>query len=332
MAPRILVFGTGSIGAVYAYIFSRAVGPSNVYTVCRSNYAVASEQGFTINSTIFGHNLNVRPRVVRTVADAVCLSQGTPFDYIVISAKAIPTTPSLPELIRPAVSQHTTIVLIQNGIAIEEIYAVAFPSNPILSCVVYLPATQTTPGTIAHREIELLHIGAYPHTTEASHPSAAAAAAFASLIQAGGASAQLHDDIQLERWSKLLVNASWNPVCALSRSRDAQFLASSSYGLQLIRALMLEIAAIAQASGYASISTAKVDYQISRARVRDLPGIEPSMLADASAARNMEVDAIVGNAVRIAEDKGVDVPLLRAVYALVKGLDSSFTREREKEG
>ncbi len=118
MSPRILIFGTGSIGAVYAYIFCRAVSPENVFTVCRSNYEVASSQGFTINSSLFGQNLNVRPQIVRTVDEAVSRSGGKPFDYVVVTAKAIPSTPSIPDQIAPAVSSNTTIAVIQNGIAV----------------------------------------------------------------------------------------------------------------------------------------------------------------------------------------------------------------------
>ncbi|EXJ92828.1 2-dehydropantoate 2-reductase [Capronia epimyces CBS 606.96] len=327
MVPRILIVGTGSIGSVYAYIFSRTVSAANVFTVCRSNYEVVSRQGLTINSTVFGQNLKVRPQVVRSVDEAVAESEGQPFDYVVVTAKAIPSTPSIPDQLRAAVSENTTIVLIQNGIGIEDIYRSAFPSNPILSCVVYLPATQIAPGTVQHSEVELLHIGTYPATAPPQHKDSAER--LAALLHAGGASAKVHQDVQQQRWSKLLVNASWNPICALSRSRDAQFLHSSPYAPDLIEGVMLEIAAIAQASGYPSISSSVVDYQIGRATARSLPGVEPSMLADAGSGRNMEVDAIVGNALRIAEEKGVDTPLLRAVYTLLNALDGSFTRARQ---
>ncbi|OAP60286.1 hypothetical protein AYL99_05288 [Fonsecaea erecta] len=329
--PRVLVFGTGSVGAVYAWILFRPVGSANLYTVCRSNYAVASTAGFTINSTIFGDGLNFKPQVVRTVDEAVSQSGAKPFDYIVVTAKAIQTTPSMPEQLRPAISPHTTIVLIQNGIAIEEPYRTLYPENPLLSCVVYLPATQIAPAVIAHREVELLHIGTYPSNAPREHR--VAADSFAKLLNAGGGSTQVHEDVQPQRWSKLMVNASWNPVCALSRSRDAQFLRSSppEFSLNLIKSLMTEIASIAQAWGYDNINAETIEYQINRAKVRELPGIEPSMLADAKVGARMEVDAIVGNAVRLAEEKGVQTPLLKGIYALVKALDASFQRELEKK-
>ncbi len=329
MAPRVLIFGTGAIGSVYTYIFSRAVSAANVFTVCRSNYEAASSQGFTINSSLFGQNINVRPQVVRTVEEAVSRSDGKAFDFIVVTAKSIPGTPSLPDQILPAVSPGTSIALIQNGIAIEGIYHSKFPDNALLSCVVYLPATQTSPGIVSHGEVERLHIGTYPATAPTTHKSAAEG--LAALIRSGGGTAVVHEDVQTERSGKLLVNASWNPICALSRSRDGHFLRSSPSAPEFVKSVMLEIASIAQASGYSSVDTSLIEHQLQRAKVRPLPGVEPSMLADALAGRNMEVDAIVGNALKIAREKGVDTPLLNGIYALLKALDQSFDRARRQQ-
>lgn len=319
MAARILVFGTGSIGTVYAFILSRAVPASNVVTVCRSNFKAASKNGFTIHSTLWGENLNVRPVVVCSVDEAVALDTESHFDYVIICSKALPTVPSTAELIKAAISAKTTIVLIQNGIATEQPYSKLFPDNPLLSTVVYLPATQIEPGIVQHKEVELLHIGPYPASSNTEPASR-----FAGLLNAGGASTKVHEDVQFERWSKLLVNASWNPICALSRSRDAQVLKSSPDAKDLVRELMLEIAAIANACGYPGIDTALVDYQLGRAAVREPPGVQPSMMVDSLAGRNMEVEAIVGNVVRLAKEHGVRTPMLRTIYVLATALNSSF--------
>ncbi|KAK8108663.1 hypothetical protein PG984_014464 [Apiospora sp. TS-2023a] len=328
MAPRILVFGTGSVGSVYTYLLSKAVPSSNITAICRSNYEVASQHGFTIHSTLWGNDLNVKPTIARTVGNAVALSNGEAFDYIVVCSKALPTKPSTAELIRPAVSAHTAIVLIQNGVAIEEPYADAFSDNPLLSTVVYLPATQVQPAVVEHKEVELLHVGTYP-ATGVSAAAKDAAKAFVELLAAAGATAKLHDDVQAERWTKLLVNASWNPVCALTRSRDVQFLGSrEGEALDFIRDAMREIASVAQAYGYGNVNEEMIEFQIGRARARKAPGVQPSMLADALAGKSMEVDAIVGNVVKLAKQRGVAVPMLRTIYLLASGLDSSFSREQ----
>src|SRR5450756_1084693 len=106
MAARILIFGTGSIGTVYAYVLSRAVPVSNIFTVCRSNFEVASKDGFTIHSSLWGEKLNVRPVVVRSVGEAVACDISSHFDYVIVCSKALPTVPSTADLIKPAVSSN----------------------------------------------------------------------------------------------------------------------------------------------------------------------------------------------------------------------------------
>ena len=50
----------------------------------------------------------------------------------------------------------------------------------------------------------------------------------------------------------------------------------------------------------------------------------PSMLADIRADRRTEVDFIIGSLVREGDRTGVDVPLSRALYRLVKARDRSY--------
>jgi 2-dehydropantoate 2-reductase len=53
-------------------------------------------------------------------------------------------------------------------------------------------------------------------------------------------------------------------------------------------------------------------------------GKEPSMLTDVRNGRAMETEAILGNAVRIAKEKGVVVKGLNLLYILLKGKDYSM--------
>ncbi|KAL1631176.1 hypothetical protein SLS56_004422 [Neofusicoccum ribis] len=318
---RVLIFGAGSIGSVYAWVLTRA--GAQVTCVCRSNYEHVREHGFTINSQVFGDALRVAPTVVDA---ATAPPVDEPWDFILVCTKAFPgASPSGPSLVAPAVaSPRTAIVLVQNGIGIEEEWHAAFPQNPILSGVVYLPATQTAPGVVDMGGLERLEVGAFPATPVAE---ATQLGEFMELVQRGGATILVYDDIQPRRWAKMLVNAAWNPTCALARQSDADFLQSSPHGPDLVWAVMLEIVRLAQACGYAEITEDEARHQLARAQARvGTSGVEPSMLADAKAGRPLEVEAIVGNAIKIAQEKDVPVPNLTTLYALAKGLDKGIQR------
>ncbi|KAF2195804.1 2-dehydropantoate 2-reductase [Zopfia rhizophila CBS 207.26] len=316
--PKILLFGAGSVGTVYLYLLSKV---SSITAVCRSNYDTVRKNGFIINSSLFGQGIHFIPNAVRDCAEAAS-ADSKPFDYIVVCSKVIPGT--IPQLIAPAITPgHTIIVLIQNGIGIEDEYATAFPTNPIISCVVYLPATQRPAGVIRHGEIERLELGAYP-----SNAPSAPARVFTELIRAAGATAELYDDVQAKRWFKLLANASWNPICALTLCTDAEFMVSSSLATDLALEIMLEVCAIAEAYGY-TISREEAEYQLGRAKARiyHKNGVEPSMLQDVRGGRKMEVEAIVGNAVRMGKEKEVAAPKLEMLYVLATALDSQMGKK-----
>ncbi|KAF2478329.1 2-dehydropantoate 2-reductase [Lindgomyces ingoldianus] len=319
--PKVLLFGAGGVGTVYLYLLSKV---SSITAVCRSNYDIVKKDGFIINSSLFGQNIHFTPDVVRDCSEAASLDP-RPFDFIIVCSKATPAT--IPRLIAPAVTPGcTTIALIQNGIGIEDEYIEAFPANPLVSCVVYLPATQRPLGVIKHGEIERLEIGSYPSSASSEH-----AKAFAELFASAGATAELYEDVQSMRWFKLLANASWNPLCALTQCTDAEFMESSSPATGLVFDIMLEVCDIAKAYGY-TISRHEAEHQLGRAKARiyHKSGVEPSMLQDVRSGRKLEVEAIVGNAVRMGKAKGVKCEKLEMLYVLATALDSQVRRDVER--
>ena len=324
---NILLLGAGAVGAVYVYNFMQA--GANVTAICRSNYEAVKKNGFTMRSIRFG-DVHYTPTVVRTAAEAA--SQGISWDYIVACSKCMPgSTPALGDIIKAAVGPKTAIVLIQNGINIETEIAAMYPNNPLLSCVVYLPTTQISPGVIDYgasqnETLNILEIGTYPSSAAQAHKDVAEH--LADLVKKGGGNADVFDDIQPRRWGKLVVNAAWNPISALSLSSDADFLRSSPGAVDLVRNVMLEIVAIAKAMDIQGVDEALAETHLDRHRARTV-GKEPSMLTDVRENRPFEVEAIVGNAVRLAEEYGVKVPLLNAIYALAKGLYEAGVRSRQ---
>ncbi|KAK1083191.1 hypothetical protein LTR33_003415 [Friedmanniomyces endolithicus] len=319
-APKVLLHGSGAIGTIYVYLLQKA--GCHVTAVCRSNYEAATTKGFIIDSEMYGKGIRIRPKIVRTPSEAV---EYGPYDYVVVCTKALPEA-NTAETIAPAVTERTTcIVLIQNGIGIEDEYAERFPDNPLVSCVVYLPTTQVEPGRIEMANFELLEIGTFPASAYNSHANVKGAAdTLLAKLKEGGSNVNFYSDIQEKRWNKLLLNASWNPICALTLSRDVAFLASSAAGEKLVSDVMQEVVAISQALGYTAITPAMAEDQMTRATDRKGGrGIEPSMLVDVLNGRRMEVEFILGVPVKVAKSLGVDVPRMETLYALSKALDEA---------
>jgi 2-dehydropantoate 2-reductase len=87
----------------------------------------------------------------------------------------------------------------------------------------------------------------------------------------------------------------------------------------VIRALMEEVASVARA----------LDVELPLGIEKRMDGAaavgehKTSMLQDLEAGKPLEVDALLGAVVELADEKGVPVPSLQTVYALTKLLDSA---------
>ncbi|KAG2417289.1 hypothetical protein HFD88_008508 [Aspergillus terreus] len=330
MAPSVLLFGVGSVGGVYLYQLQQA--GCTVTAVCRSNYDAVQQHGFTLQSKQFG-TVTYRPdHLVRTLSD--CPPDAV-YDYLIVTTKSFPASSNsrspLAEQLQPALANrpNTAIVLAQNGIEIEPEIAAAFPANPILSAVISLPAAQIAPGIIEHPEtLNVLELGTYPADAPAAHK--ASAQVLAQRMRAGGSDVSVLEDVQTARWAKLIVNASWNPVCALALCTDGDFLrCSDPFARDLVWGIMMEIVALAKAAGVPGVDeeAAAKRMAVATRRAETRTGREPSMLQDVRQGRLFEVEAIVGNAVRLGRKWGVAMPRLETVYALAKGRYEAMVRE-----
>lgn len=319
-APRILLHGSGAIGTIYVYLLSEA--GHSVTAVCRSNYSVAKSKGFFIDSEKYGHGIRIHPQIVESTTEA---AGSEPYDYVIVATKALPESETS-KVIAPVVNEgRTTIVLIQNGIGIEDEYSKAFPNNPLLSCVAYLPTTQISPGHVQMGGFERLEVGSFPANSYSEDERVRESAEkFVAILRDSGSDTRRYDDVQEKRWNKLLINAPWNPICALTLSRDVAFLSSSDIAASIVEDVMLEVVKIAEKLGYTSINASAAKEQLQRATRRvGGKGIEPSMLVDVLNGRRMEVEAILGNPVRLAKTLNIQVPKLELLYVLLKALDEA---------
>jgi 2-dehydropantoate 2-reductase len=180
-----------------------------------------------------------------------------PFDYILLVTKNCPDIPpSIATLIAPAVTPGTTkLVMIQNGINIEKPLFKAFPKNIVLSGVSMIDAHEKESGTIFHEYHDLLYIGAFHNTSPTAHHSKEiedeAAREFIEIYNAAGKSTvEFNEDVQWARWRKLVFNATFNPLCAITGLDDGKLRLTDGAVEGLLRPAMNEVVATAKALGY----------------------------------------------------------------------------------
>ncbi|KAF9512531.1 hypothetical protein BS47DRAFT_1345303 [Hydnum rufescens UP504] len=326
-----LVFGLGGIGGIYALILKRSKKTS-ISTVARSNYGVVKAHGLQVQSPIFGDETLLFDNVYDASSSAKPEHE---FSYIVVSTKALPQVkPSLVESISPYVTSGaagTTIVLLQNGVGIEDEIRRRWPENCFITGVVWIAASQTALGTVRHYRATSTTIGPFnisslglksptsPHELERLDT-------FAKMLVHGGGEVSVVPDhilMQTERWVKVAWNCAWNPLTALTDLDTASYLGSSTWAEPMARRLVHEVVAVAKGLGLELDADGKIREDAIIESVKHEP-LTTSMRNDTHNHRPMEVEAILGYPLTCAKSLGIDTPVLETLYLLMNAIDGRF--------
>ena len=91
---------------------------------------------------------------------------------------------------------------------------------------------------------------------------------------------------------------------------------------------MLEAVAVAKATGVPDIDESLPDELLARAKT--IPEMYSSMYHDREALRPMEIEVILGHAVREGRRVGSETPTLDCLYALLAAIDKKMKAQREQ--
>ena len=300
---KILLFGTGAVGSFYGSILAR--GGAAVSAVCRSDYDIVKDRGIEIKS--INGDFHFSPhKVFRSASEC-----DESYDYIIVALKALPQVDTV-SIIKDAVSENTSIVLLQNGINIEEPVAAAFPENEIISVLAFICVTRIDYGLIDHQDHGRVALGTYPGGISAK------AGKLSDIFKQGGVSADAVEDVIAARWQKLMWNAPFNPLSVISGGADTRTMLGSDIFTELIKDVMKEVADLSIADGH------PLDYKMIDTTVNNTYKMTPyktSMLLDYENRRPMEVEVILGNAVKIGEKYGLNIPRLKTLYSILSFMD-----------
>jgi 2-dehydropantoate 2-reductase len=337
MPVNILVVGAGAIGAFYASRLA-VVQSASVSVICRSNYKAVKANGFQVTSPQYGDYIFTPANTFANPDEA--RRSGIQWDYIVVSTKALPDISDDSTILEGLVGDKTAIVLIQNGLGVEEPYAKRFPRAAICSAVTIATCAQPEHGQIKHNRWTRINSGPYlPHLDTGGSKDTDARIteqneAFIALLKEGGikdAEAYSHAKLQLVRWHKIAINASFNPSSVLTLSSPNASLASDPEVAIHLKGVMTEILKTApKILGQPMPEEFATPDKILASTRKNTSGSRPSMAIDWDAGKKMEIEAILGNPIRIARERGFEMPRLQTLYAMVRMAQE--VRDKRKEG
>ena len=302
MIDRICVVGAGVIGSLFAAHLARVADVSCL--VRRADHAQALND----------HGLRVSGRhdFVARVTAATDPAELADADLVIVSTKATGL-----EQAAAALTGHfpgATVMTTQNGLGAEEIVR-AHGSWPLVSAVTFMSGTKHSDTHVEYVLDTETWIGPYGDTPFDFVQQIAA------LLHAAELKAQALPDLRPAQWSKLIFNATVNGVAALTRLPHDFHFADAEHMGGLVEGLMVEGKRVAAAAG---IELHDDPWEMNVLATQRGSAHFPSMLEDVEAQRPTEVELINGALVQEAERTGIEAPLQTALYALVKGRESSY--------
>jgi len=305
MIERVCVVGGGVIGSLFAGHLAQICDVS-VLTRRQEHAEALEREGLRISgrSDLQAH--------VHAATDAATLGD---VDLAIVATKANGLEGALGSM--TGAFPDATVMTVLNGLGAEEI-AREHGDWPLVSAVTFMSGTKHSDTHVEYILDTETWLGPFEDTPYERVQEIAA------LIEASGLHVEALPDLRPAQWSKLIFNASVNPVAALTRlPHDPHFAAESEptdLG-HLVHGLVDEGKAVARAAG---IELHDDPWEMNVLATQRGSAHYPSMLEDVEAERKTEIELITGSLVREAERHAVPVPLHTALYALVKGKEDSW--------
>jgi 2-dehydropantoate 2-reductase len=326
---KFLIAGAGAIGA---YIGARmAQAGFDVTLFARGPHLRAmQEHGVQVKTADGDGNFTARPRVVGSLEEVGAV------DVVFLGVKAH-ALPQLAPQLKPVLGPDTTVVSTQNGIPYFQGFggeweglrlecvdpggaiSAAIPARSVVGSIVYFATEIPSPGVIHHIEGNRITLGE-PDGTRSDRIRQIAEALIAS-----GLRCPVTTRIRHEIWVKVLGNASFNPVSALTRATLVQMARDPGVS-SVIRNIMQEVEAVSQKLGMEL--PVSIDQRIAGAE--KVGEHKTSMLQDLEAGRPMELEALVGAVVELGERVGLPMTVTRTVYNCTKLLATSAASQPQK--
>ncbi len=326
---RFLIAGAGAIGA---YIGARmAHAGFDVTLFARGPHLRAmQERGVEVKSS--EGDFVARPAI------AGSLEEVGPADIVFLGVKAH-GLPQLAPRLKPVLGPDTTVVSTQNGIPwwyfhgfggeweglrLERVdpggvISAAIEARRVVGSIVYFSTEITAPGVIQHIEGNRISLG------EPDGSRSDRCRQIAEALIASGLRCPVTTRLRHEIWVKVLGNASFNPVSALTRATLVQMVRDPGVS-SVIRNIMQEGATVSHKLGM----ELPVSIEQRMAGAEKVGEHKTSMLQDLEAGRPMELEALVGAVVELGERVGLPMTYTKAVYHCTKLLAECATGKKLK--
>ena len=311
-----MIYGGGAVGLGMASCLLRSGCAVDI--VGRAKTVAALKEAGLVRTGIFGES-RAAPDTFGASTGLAEL-EGASYDFILVCTKSYDSAGAAQDLCMHGgkLGNVATLILLQNGWGNAECFTKSFAADRVYS-------GRVITGFHRHRpnEVEVtVHADAI-HVGSLFGADVSAVKELCRAIREGGVPCETSADVGRDLWAKMLYNCALNPLGAILRVPYGALVEQATTRV-LMDSIVGEVFAVMTVAGFRTHwKTAEGFLKVFYERlVPDTAEHESSMLQDLAAGKRTEIEALNGAVLRLADGHGCGVPHNRAVYNLIKFVES----------
>ena len=310
----VAVMGAGAVGSYFGGMLARA--GARVTLIGRPKHAEAiRKDGLLLDTVTFKEyvamNASADPADVR---DA---------QFILFCVKTLDTE-NAARAIAPHLSPNAIVISLQNGV--DNVARIRAASGiDALPAVVYVAAALPEPGHVKHSGRGEWIVGEYAGAASPSASAKSRPERVAEICAAAGVPCHISKNIEVDQWTKMVMNCAGNAVTAIAQTSFAH-VARNLDTREVLRTVINECVVVARAAG---VALPDIDWTEKGLKNAETLGEATSSTAqDIGRGKPTEIDSLNGYIVRRGKELGVPTPVNMTLFALIKLIEESSARRR----
>ena len=304
------VIRTGAIGGFYGAKLARL--GREVHFLLHSDYDYVREHGLRVRSPQgdfhISHPLVYKDSCEMPQCDVVLVALKTTNNHLLAS------------LLPPLLHSRTLVLLIQNGIGVEEDVQRMFPSAYLAAGLAFICSSKTEPGVVNHQFYGSLNIGNY------SCPDDSLIQHLLDDLHAAGIEAQSFA-YEKARWRKAVWNMPFNGMTVALECQTLDLMKHPETR-RLVFEQMMEVCRAATALGVPDVDEPFAHKMMQM--TDDMVPYSPSMRLDWDFRRPMEIHYLYTRPLQMAREAGVPMPRLEMLEAELRFMEDRALRLNAK--
>ena len=308
--PQVAVLGAGAVGCYFGGMLARA-GTSVTLIARQARVEAIQREGLFIDAVHFQGRVPVTASAdMRVVKSA---------DVVLFCVKTVDTESAAQDL-RPHLTPGALVISLQNGVDNGERIRAASGIEAIRA-VVYVAAEMTSAARVKHS-------GRGDLILEAEPGRLAELRTIAGLFERALVPCRLSEQIEVEQWTKMVLNCAYNAISALARANYGAIAHNRLVHAVMAQAIS-EAVAVARAAG---VPMNDVDMQTTGSKLGDAMSRATSSTAqDIVRGKPTEIDSLNGYITRRGKELGVPTPVNQTLHALVNLLEESTVSAQARQ-